>query len=403
MAEYGGDKPAKIVISNDDLAEAPASPPAPAPGAGPPPPPPAAPLPPLGGASLPPLPPQAPRVTVPGASAPPAARSTGLTSLGANSLVSGLVAGLLGGVLGMMVSEALKNPDHLGENATTLTGLYVDFAIYTAIFGAVFGAVLLSWGGITSGSSERALRDGLIGAAIGAAAGFVAGYAAGYVLVKMVIDLFEDFAAEPMSNGELENRLRLVYLVWGAILGGGVGLGLGIPGGAKRVVNGLIGGLVGGGLGFLVQLQLILQSTGSLTAETSDGPGISPYVARFIGFAVTGVGIGVGIGVVDRIRRDAWLLLTSGPMAGKEFILFKDQTTFGSGYQSDVVLAKDRSVPPQAGRFVRDPSGATTVHADAPGAVMVNGTPVASQRLRSNDLVSVGMSGIVYQERAAGR
>ena len=61
------------------------------------------------------------------------------------------------------------------------------------------------------------------------------------------------------------------------------------------------------------------------------------------------------------------------------------------------------SLPPQAGRFVRDLSGATTVYADAPGAVMVDGTPVASQRLRSNDLVSVGMSGIVYQERAAGR
>ncbi len=248
------------------------------------------------------------------------------------------------------------------------------------VFGAGLGFVLMAWDGFTSGSWERALRDGGVGAAIGAVSGFIGG--------QVAEALFDALLKGAHGTDGVELRLRVGRAVAWAIFGGALGGALGFRGGSKQIVNGMIGGLLGGAVGGLIFEQVELSSDGG-----------SGATVRLLGFTATGIGISLGIGIVERLRRDAWLVVTGGPLAGKEFILYKPTTTVGSGYKSDIVLAKDSQVVASHATFIRE-SQVTTVRS-APGAGLgVNGDWVVDRRLRDGDVVTVGMSTLEYQERA---
>lgn len=391
-------QPERIVISADDLDDAlpppspPVAPSAPhsspsqalppmtpgsAPPLGTPPPKPTGSLP--SGAALPGLPaqPKPMQVGKPGVATP-----VSLATLGANSIVSGLVAGLLGGAVGAIVAETLKSPDRI--TATTDGALRVHTGFWVAIFGAVLGFTLQAWEGVTSSSFEKAGRDGLRGLAIGAAAGFVGGYVAQWLYAEMLDNAFESGTEDPTS------ALLLARVVGWAIFGAIAGLGMGLPGGQKKAVNGVIGGTLGGAVGGFLFEQLASNATFD-----------SGFTIRLVGLIATGAGIGLGVGIVDRLRRDAWLRFTGGPMAGKEFILFKDVTSVGSDYRCDIVLAKDETVLPRHLSLMKDARGMTTVSPEPGATVTVNGGPVGQQRLRSGDTVCVGRSSLQYQERTA--
>lgn len=375
-------QPNRIVVSWDDLDEGPAAAPhaaAPPPlqGTAPRPPmTPPGPLPPTG--ALPPLPAQPTPLAVGKGTAAPMS----LTTLGANSVVSGLVAGLIGGVAGAVVAEVLKSPEKM--TATSEGAIRIETGVWVAIFGAVLGFTLLAWEGVTSSSWEKAGRDGLRGLAIGAVAGFVGGYVAQWLYAEMTKNAFE-------SGSDPEGALLVARVVGWAIFGAIAGLGMGLPGGQKKAVNGLIGGALGGAVGGFLFEQLAKSSTGD-----------SQFTIRVLGLIATGAGIGLGVGIVDRLRRDAWLRFTAGPMSGKEFILFKEITTVGTDYRCDIVLAKDETVLPRHASLSRDQRGTTTVRAEAGATVTLNGAPVAQQRLRSGDTLGVGRSGLQFQERAVG-
>lgn len=247
------------------------------------------------------------------------------------------------------------------------------------VFGAGLGFVLMAWDGLTSGSWERALRDGVIGAGIGAVSGFIGG--------QIAESLFDALLGGG-SVGNVEARLRVgravAWAVFGAVLGGA----LGFRSGAKAIVNGLVGGFIGGLVGGLVFEQV------ELSSESSSG-----FAVRLLGFTATGVGISVGMGVVERLRREAWLVVTGGPLAGKEFILYKPSTTVGSDFRADIVLAKDSQVVPVHATFERSESGTTVC--TTPGAgLAVNGQWIERHHLRDGDVVTLGMSTLGYQERA---
>ncbi len=384
----GDHDPNRIVVSWDDLDEGPAAAP------------PVAPPPMQGPASLPPMtaagppPTKAMSPTTPPGSLPPlpaqptplavgkgAAAPMSLATLGTNSVVSGLAAGLIGGAVGAIVAEVLTGDTAIDASETQIR---IDAGVWVAIFGAVLGFTILAWEGITSSSFEKAGRDGLRGLLIGGIAGFVGGYTAQWLYSSMLENI------DPTS-GDPENAVLVARVVGWAIFGAIAGLGMGIPGGQKKAVNGLIGGAIGGGVGgFLFQQ---MASTSGTSSEAT---------MRVLGLIATGAGIGLGVGIVDRLRRDAWLRFTAGPMSGKEFILFKEITTVGTDYRCDIVLAKDETVLPRHASLLRDPRGTTTVRAEAGATVTLNGVPVAQQRLRSGDTLGVGRSGLQFQERAVG-
>jgi hypothetical protein len=305
-----------------------------------------------------------------------------LSRLGANTVMSGLTSGAVGGLIGFFFAETIKNPSAI--SAQTSGGLDAQTALWVMIFGILVGALLLAWDGITSSSWQKALNEGAIGALIGALAGFLGGFISQALYSKMFDHAVNTATTLNGLKGDLIVSRVVGWSVFGLLLGAGIGL----RGGRRRLLNGLIGGVAGAAAGGLV-FQLIGNSSTS-----SDG-----FWPRLIGLTATGIGIGLAVGLVERARRDSWVRIVAGPMAGKEFILYKDQTTLGRDYRCDIVLAKDPAAMPVHATFVRDQSGNVSVLPGPGATIAVNGLTSAGGRLRSSDTITVGSSTLAYSER----
>ena len=52
------------------------------------------------------------------------------------------------------------------------------------------------------------------------------------------------------------------------------------------------------------------------------------------------------IGIVELLTRDAWLRMTEGALAGKEFLIFRDVMNVGASPKSEIYLFNDPGVAP---------------------------------------------------------
>ena len=107
----------------------------------------------------------------------------------------------------------------------------------------------------------------------------------------------------------------------------------------SKTKYGILGGLIGAGLGGTVFDPIsFLTRTGR-------------QLSRAVGFGLLGLATGVAIGIVESALKDRWLYVASGPLAGKQFILYKPLTTIGSSQSCDIYLFKDTWILPQHGRL----------------------------------------------------
>ena len=70
-------------------------------------------------------------------------------------------------------------------------------------------------------------------------------------------------------------------------------------------------------------------------------------ISRAVGMALFGVATGISMGLVEGALKDRWIYVAAGPLAGKQFILYKPLTIIGSDQSCDIYLFKDPSVQPQ--------------------------------------------------------
>src|SRR6185312_8062161 len=153
----------------------------------------------------------------------------------------------------------------------------------------------------------------------------------------------------------------------------------------SKTKYGVLGGLIGAGLG------------GALFDPISflTGPGRAT-VSRGVGFGLLGLATGVAIGIVESALKDRWLYVAAGPLAGKQFILYKPITTIGSNQKCDIYLFKDNSILPQHGAI--EMRGAQTfLRAD--GQIFISGQPARTRTLQSGDLVQIGRYAFHFRER----
>ena len=102
------------------------------------------------------------------------------------------------------------------------------------------------------------------------------------------------------------------------------------------------------------------------------------------------------MGIVESALKDRWLYVASGPLAGKQFILYKPVTVIGSSQQSDIYLFKDNSIQSQHASI--ELRGAQTfLH--ALGQVFVSGQPARNRALQSGDLIQIGRYAFHFRER----
>ena len=207
---------------------------------------------------------------------------------------------------------------------------------FFSIVGCLIALLVGSVEGLLSFNLRRAALCGGLGCAIGFAGGLAGIIPAGMIyavsnlltlglLGDIDIDSFQDVHGLPLFT-QIVGR----SLAWGAV-GMTLALGQGVAVKSKRLIfNGLIGGCLGGlfgGMFFDPIVKLI----------PSDGAEIS----RAIGCTMVGLMIGLCIGLVEQLSKESWLLLRSGPLHGKQFVIFKKSITVGSHSSCDIFLFRD--------------------------------------------------------------
>ena len=101
-------------------------------------------------------------------------------------------------------------------------------------------------------------------------------------------------------------------------------------------------------------------------------------VSRAVGFGLLGMATGIAMGLVESALKDRWLYVTAGPLAGKQFILYKPQTNIGSIQACDIYLFKDPEILPQHATLVQKGG---RIHLIAEGPVYISGQRVHSSRV----------------------
>jgi len=171
-----------------------------------------------------------------------------------------------------------------------------------------------------------------------------------------------------------------------------MGLGQGIALRSKRLLAyGFLGGVIGGLLGGLLfdPLDLVILS----------GKGVGADWSRFLGFLVIGAAVGAMIGLVELLSRDAWLRMVEGPLAGKEFLIFRDVMNIGASPRSEIYLFNDSQVAPTHAtlRMIGDETEITA--RDRVHPLIVNGNSVKNARLRHGDSIVIGATSFLFEQR----
>jgi hypothetical protein len=157
------------------------------------------------------------------------------------------------------------------------------------------------------------------------------------------------------------------------------------------MINGILGGSIGGFIGGGV-FNIIGNAT--ITSDTDTGT-----IPRLIGFTVVGLLVGGGIGLADAVRKNLWLQIATGGMAGKQFIVYQQNAVLGSSSSADITLIKD---PEIAGMHVRlnQKSGGTTFEVlDGASDVLLNGEAARSGKLSDGVLLQVGGTVLQFGEK----
>jgi hypothetical protein len=263
------------------------------------------------------------------------------------------------------------------------------------LFGLVAGLIGLAIGAI-DGLMCRLPRRAFVSGGIGLAAGFIGGFVAGNLAELVYAPLSTAAMAQMNDEGRLTTFGFVIQMLgrgmaW-ACAGMAMGLGQGLALRSKRLLlYGFLGGIIGGMLGGLVfdPIDFLLL----------DPIRPSAHWSRMAGIVIVGMSVGVMIGVVELLARDAWLRMTEGPLAGKEFLIFKDLMRVGASPRADIYLFNDPAVAAEHAnlRMVGDEAEIENLAQANP--VEINGRPVDSARLRHGDQIRIGRTSFVFEKR----
>jgi len=236
--------------------------------------------------------------------------------------------------------------------------------------------------GAVEGIMGANVRRALQGAGLGLLIGLVGGGFGG-VLGQIL------YGSMRGGSGSLPVIVQIVVraIAW-ALIGACIGLAPGfLTRSSRKVINGLVGGLLGGAAGGLLFDPIGIMLGGG-------------ELSRMVAISVLGAAAGGAIGLIEEIRKEAWLIITAGPLSGKQFILYNPVTTIGRSPKADIMLAKETGAADLHCRISRS-GNRMTLEDLSGGRTLVNGRPVGSTVLRSGDVITIGGTQLTFHERAA--
>jgi len=273
------------------------------------------------------------------------------------------------------------------EERTSRVSLVI-FALIAALVGLGLGMV----DGVVCRQLKRALVAGGVGVLVGFVGGFVSGLVAN-IVYSVSTHFAGSFSEGSVSLTPAAFAIQMAgrSVAW-AVAGMAMGLGHGLAlRSARLVLYGVLGGILGGLLGGLVFDPIDHIILGG------DAP--SSHISRLVGFVAVGATVGLMIGIVERLARDAWLRMVQGPLAGKEFLLFKDVMRVGSSPRCDLYLFNDPQVLGHHATLRRMGEECHIESEDPDRPVEVDGQPVRSARIRSGARIAIGATTFVFEQR----
>jgi hypothetical protein len=180
-----------------------------------------------------------------------------------------------------------------------------------------------------------------------------------------------------------------------AIFGGALGLGMNLIKSTKAqrrasVMGGIVGGVLGGLLFDPINRFLI--------PSTEQGDAM-----RFVGFCTLGLCVGIFVALSERLGREGWLRVRTGPLRGKAFILYHNPTIIGASPSANIYLFKDPKIAPEHVALHRVGNGYELVQSSGDAPVSVNNQQVHRRRLVSGDQIIIGDTILDFEERAKKR
>jgi Inner membrane component of T3SS, cytoplasmic domain len=280
------------------------------------------------------------------------------------------VAGLLGALAGWAICEPafVDGEGHRWGNV-----LIMPFVLMLMCLGF----------GIAESLVERSARKvawhGGLSLLLGFVFGFIFDKVAGIIFAFALI-FVGALGVQTYRNPAFWVGRGVAWMVFG--VAGGLVYGI-VDRSGKKIRYGILGGIIGAGLGGMVFDPISM-------ATKAGAP------SRAVGFALFGLATGVAMGIVESALKDRWLYVASGPLAGKQFILYKPLTVIGSSQQGDIYLFKDTSILPQHASI--ELRGAQTF-LRAAGPVFISGQPARNRALQSGDLIQIGRYMFHFRER----
>ena len=281
------------------------------------------------------------------------------------------LAGCLGALLGWGVAEPgfVDGPGQRYGNLLMIpllvTLMCVGFAVAESI---------------VERSAKKALYRGGLALPLGLVLGFLFDGLAN-IIYSIGLSICAQFGAHSYHNPAVWLTRGVGWMVLG--VAGGVVYGI-LGQSMKKTGYGALGGALGAAIGGVIFDPISFLTHGGATS-------------RAFGFGLLGMATGIAIGLVESALKDRWLYVTAGPLAGKQFILYKPQTAMGSAQTCDIYLFKDPDILPQHAFLQLKGSKVQLV---AQGATYIGGQPVRSVRvLESGTVLQMGRYAFRYQER----
>lgn len=282
-------------------------------------------------------------------------------------------AGLVGAFLAWLFCEPSFEDGQGGGWGNIM--LFPLMAILMCIsFGTVEGLVERSW--------NRALLRGLAAVGLGLVFGFILNIAAN-IIFTLLLTIIGALGVESVANPLLWFSRAIAWAAFG--VAGGLIYGI-VSKSGKKTSYGILGGAIGAAVGGVLFDPISLVTQGG-------------EASRAIGMSILGASTGIAIGLVESALKDRWLYVASGPLAGKQFILYHDQTTIGKQQSCNIYLFKDPSIldlhavmDHRAGRSILT----------AYGDVVVSGQTLRKKTervLTSGDTIQMGRYSFQYAEK----
>lgn len=293
----------------------------------------------------------------------------------------------LAGGLGAMVAWMLIEPFISESEHSSLWALLLLFPAVAAMSGLFIGAAE----GIMCRNIERALICGSVSLAVGLLGGALALIPTGivYTIMRSIsssVSGHSDIRLPPVGVGwafQIMGR-GAAWAVAAIPAGLGQGLALREP---KIIANGLLGAVLGGLAGGMLFDPIYL------VFSNDDGEG---WLSRGVGLTTIGLFVGLLVGIVEQWTKSAWLLMKAGPLAGKQFVVFRNPTVLGSSPKADIYLFKDEAIEPRHA-LIHDRGGRYEIEdLNSADGTYVNGIPVHRQILRAGDQIVLGKTVLVF-------